>query len=205
MKKLELTKREWRSKFAIKEGELQAVQARNNELSSQISSLKSDTATGSSSQIRSLTERAIAAEKRAQTASNQLASLEERLAEYQARYGQAESKWEARVKEYENRLRIAGEKIKTEKQGGKERALQLEAQVRWVSSVYVSSSRILTDIVESWRSKYKKREKGTSEQKVWLRVRRICCLDTRNEGGERRGDEPFPLLLYYIMGSRIIR
>nr|KIR89442.1 hypothetical protein I308_00449 [Cryptococcus tetragattii IND107] len=130
VKKLELTKREWRSKFSIKEGELQAVQARNNELSSQISSLKSDTATGSSSQIRSLTERAIAAEKRAQTASNQLASLEERLAEYQARYGQAESKWEARVKEYENRLRIAGEKIKTEKQGGKERALQLEAQVR---------------------------------------------------------------------------
>nr|KIR49936.1 hypothetical protein I312_01030 [Cryptococcus bacillisporus CA1280] len=130
VKKLELTKREWRSKFAVKEGELQAVQARNNELSSQISSLKSDTATGSSSQIRSLTERAIAAEKRAQTASNQLASLEERLAEYQTRYGQAESKWEARVKEYENRLRIAGEKIKTEKQGGKERALQLEAQVR---------------------------------------------------------------------------
>lgn len=204
MKKLELTKREWRSKFAIKEGELQAVQARNNELSSQISSLKSDTATGSSSQIRSLTERAIAAEKRAQTASNQLASLEERLAEYQTRYGQAESKWEARVKEYENRLRIAGEKIKTEKQGGKERALQLEAQVRCVSSVYVSSSRILTDIVESWRSKYKKREKGTSEQKVWLQVRRICCLDTRNEREERRGDESFPLLLYYIMGSRII-
>ncbi|EAL21033.1 hypothetical protein CNBD4090 [Cryptococcus deneoformans B-3501A] len=130
VKKLELTKREWRSKFAIKEGELQAVQARNNELHSQISSLKSDTASGSSSQVRSLTERAIAAEKRAQTASNQLASLEERLAEYQTRYGQAESKWEARVKEYENRLRIAGEKIKTEKQGGKERAVQLEAQVR---------------------------------------------------------------------------
>lgn len=76
MKKLELTKREWRSKFAIKEGELQAVQVRNNELHSQISSLKSDTISGSSSQIRSLTERAVAAEKRAQTASNQLASLE---------------------------------------------------------------------------------------------------------------------------------
>lgn len=44
--------------------------------------------------------------------------------------GRAEDKWEARVKEYENRLRIAGEKIKTEKQGGKERAVQLEQQVR---------------------------------------------------------------------------
>jgi len=36
------------------------------------------------------------------------------------------------VREYESRLRIAGEKIKTEKQGGKERALQLENQVRCV-------------------------------------------------------------------------
>ena len=44
----------------------------------------------------------------------------------------AEGKWEARVREYENRLKIAGEKIKTEKQGGKERAAQLESQVRYV-------------------------------------------------------------------------
>lgn len=52
------------------------------------------------------------------------------MAEIQARAGQAEDKWAARVREYENRLKIAGEKIKTEKQGGKERALQLEGQVR---------------------------------------------------------------------------
>lgn len=50
----------------------------------------------------------------------------------QGKAGKAEDKWEARVKEYENRLRIAGEKIKTEKQGGKERAMQLESQVRYV-------------------------------------------------------------------------
>ncbi|WVQ72827.1 hypothetical protein IAR50_002388 [Cryptococcus sp. DSM 104548] len=130
VKKLEITKREWRSKFALKEGELDALKSRNAELSSQLSTLKTGSSTESSSQLRSLSERAQAAEKRAQTASNQLAALEERLAEYQGRYGQAESKWEARVKEYENRLRIAGEKIKTEKQGGKERAMQLEAQVR---------------------------------------------------------------------------
>jgi hypothetical protein len=54
------------------------------------------------------------------------------MAELQGKSGLAENKWEARVKEYENRLRVAGEKIKTEKQGGKERALQLEAQVRCV-------------------------------------------------------------------------
>ena len=54
------------------------------------------------------------------------------MAEQQSRAGQAEDKWAARVKEYENRLRIAGEKIKTEKQGGKERARNLEEQVRFV-------------------------------------------------------------------------
>lgn len=79
-----------------------------------------------------MTERAQTAEKRAQAAHNQLAQLEAQLAELQAKGGQAEYKWDARVKEYENRLRIAGEKIKTEKQGGKERARELESQVRYV-------------------------------------------------------------------------
>lgn len=65
--------------------------------------------------------------------------FEQRLAELQAKSGQAENKWEARVKEYENRLRIAGEKIKTEKQGGKERARELEAQVRYVDCIFVST------------------------------------------------------------------
>jgi hypothetical protein len=48
----------------------------------------------------------------------------------QSKAGLAESKWEARVREYENRLRVAGEKIKTEKQGGRARAQELEVQVQ---------------------------------------------------------------------------
>lgn len=109
------------------------LQARNTDLAKQISSLQalsSSEGHQSSSQVRSLTERAANAEKRCTHLSSQIAQLEAKLAEIQARSGQAENKWEARVKEYENRLRIAGEKIKTEKQGGKERAVQLEAQVR---------------------------------------------------------------------------
>lgn len=86
----------------------------------------------SNSHIRSLTDRAERAEKRAQSATNQLAQLEERMATMQAKTGVADDKWEARVREYENRLRIAGEKIKTEKQGGRERAMQLEGQIRSV-------------------------------------------------------------------------
>jgi hypothetical protein len=44
------------------------------------------------------------------------------------------SKWEARVREYEKRLREAGEMIKVEKQGGKERVADLEQQLRSVTS-----------------------------------------------------------------------
>jgi hypothetical protein len=150
VRKLEATRVQWRAKYATKEGELDAAkvsqsssffildgrasrtetdkQARNADLSRQLSSATHSST--DSTQIRSLTERALSAEKRAQHASNQLGLLEAKLAEIQGKAGRAEDKWEARVKEYENRLRIAGEKIKTEKQGGKERAMQLEGQVR---------------------------------------------------------------------------
>ena len=175
VKKLEITRTQWRSKYAIKDGELEAAkvgcgglrrvgrvgtlswislscnealpmipfhaaesyasanltcQARIAELSQQLSGAKASSSTESSTHVRGLTERAAAAEKRAGNATNQLSLLESRIAELQTKAAQAEAKWEARVKEYENRLRIAGEKIKTEKQGGKERAAQLEGQVR---------------------------------------------------------------------------
>lgn len=45
----------------------------------------------------------------------------------------ADSKWEARVKEYETRLRAAEEKVKRERQGYKERVLELENQIKCVS------------------------------------------------------------------------
>ncbi|EIW73667.1 hypothetical protein TREMEDRAFT_26645 [Tremella mesenterica DSM 1558] len=131
VKKLELTRMQWRQKYALKEGELDAVKTKNQELLRQLSSPSNLSASPpQTAQLRSLHERCSSAEKRESVAKRQLADLEARVAEMQARAGQAEAKWEARVKEYENRLRIAGEKIKTEKQGGKERAAQLEGQVR---------------------------------------------------------------------------
>lgn len=110
------------------------VQSRTTDLNRQLTSTTSTHSLNDNAQIKTLTDRALAAEKRANHSSNQLALLEAKLAELQSKSGKAEDKWEARVREYENRLRIAGEKIKTEKQGGKERALQLEGQVRWVFS-----------------------------------------------------------------------
>ena len=109
-------------------------QSRSTDLNRQLTSTTSAHSINDNAQIKTLQDRALAAEKRANHSSNQLALLEAKLAELQSKSGKAEDKWEARVREYENRLRIAGEKIKTEKQGGKERALQLEGQVRWVIS-----------------------------------------------------------------------
>jgi hypothetical protein len=42
----------------------------------------------------------------------------------------ADAKWEARVKEYEARLRAAEERVKRERQGGKERVGELEGNVK---------------------------------------------------------------------------
>ena len=57
----------------------------------------------------------------------------------------ADNKWEARVKEYETRIKQAEEKVKRERQGGKERAIELETQARyaielrpWVKAVLPS-------------------------------------------------------------------
>lgn len=111
-------------------------QVRNTELSHQLAGAKAGSSTSDTSSLRSLTERAQAAGNGGQNSTKQLALLEQKLAELQAKNGQAENKWEARVKEYENRLRIAGEKIKTEKQGGKERARELEGQVRYADRAW---------------------------------------------------------------------
>ncbi|KAG2348231.1 hypothetical protein BDR05DRAFT_506813 [Suillus weaverae] len=42
----------------------------------------------------------------------------------------ADQKWEARVKEYETRLKAGEEKYKRERQGAKERVLEFENQMR---------------------------------------------------------------------------
>lgn len=129
VKKLELARTQWRTKYAAKEGELEAAKARCAELQKEVTDARAAAGgTEDAALLRSLTERAQAAEKRATQARNDVSQLEARLSEIQNRSSRAEEKWEARVKEYENRLRIANEKVKTEKQGGKERVLQLEKE-----------------------------------------------------------------------------
>ena len=65
-------------------------------------------------------------------AQNQLAAAEEKMAAMNQKTTAADSKWEARVKEYESRLRAAEEKVKRERQGYKERVVELETQIKCV-------------------------------------------------------------------------
>lgn len=140
-----------------------------------MSGVKAGSSTSDSTSLRAATERAQNAEKRAQNATNQLAMLEQRLAEMQAKSGLAENKWEARVKEYENRLRIAGEKIKTEKQGGKERARELEAQVRCVGHC-PADSLVADETIGSWRYRWSRRDGGISGPRESWRLQPTSCL-----------------------------
>ncbi len=82
--------------------------------------------------------RADNAERRLTNAQNQLAAAEEKMANMNQKTSAADSKWEARVKEYETRLRAAEEKVKREKQGFKERVVELETQIKYV---FLASSR----------------------------------------------------------------
>ena len=86
---------------------------------------------GDSNEVKALMARANNAERRLTNAQNQLAAAEEKMAAMNQKTSAADSKWEARVKEYETRLRAAEEKVKREKQGFKERVVELETQIKY--------------------------------------------------------------------------
>jgi CO dehydrogenase/acetyl-CoA synthase delta subunit len=88
-------------------------------------------------EVRALTARANNAERRVINLQNQLLAAEEKVTSMNQKTTVADNKWEVRVKEYEGRLRQAEEKIKRERQGGKERALELETQARYVFFIAV--------------------------------------------------------------------
>ncbi|KAI0260781.1 hypothetical protein BC834DRAFT_831290 [Gloeopeniophorella convolvens] len=123
------TKTTWRRKLSAKEGELEAVKSTLSELTSQLTALKRP-APGDSNEVKALLARANNAERRLTNAQNQLAAAEEKMATMNQKTTVADGKWEARVREYETRLRAAEEKVKREKQGYKERVLELENQIK---------------------------------------------------------------------------
>ncbi|KAB5588769.1 Microtubule organizer protein 1 [Ceratobasidium theobromae] len=127
------TKQGWKKKLIVKEGELDALRAHNDDLLIQIRQLRrtsSGEGVAAGTEIRSLSARAQNAERRLQNAQNQLAAAEERFSQQSERNASSEIKWEARVKEYEARVKAAEEKVKRERQGAKERAAELENAIK---------------------------------------------------------------------------
>src|SRR5258708_38652121 len=124
--------------------------------------------------------RANNAERRLANAQNQLAAAEEKMATMNQKTTVADGKWEARVKEYENRLRAAEEKVKRERQGYKERVLELETQIRYASEL--KNVRILADLFGSDPCRDKENS-PTSVTSNWLTLRPRCHKSLRRPHG----------------------
>jgi chromosome segregation ATPase len=119
----------WRRKFTAKDGEIEGLKATNAELTSQLVTARRPTQ-GDSQETKTLLSRAVNAEKRLVVVQNQLLLSEEKISNINQKTTAADQKWEARVKEYETRLKAGEEKYKRERQGAKERVLELENQMR---------------------------------------------------------------------------
>jgi len=120
---------------------------------------------GDSNEIKALMIRANNAERRLANAQNQLAAAEEKMAAMNQKTAATDSKWEARVKEYETRLRAAEEKVKRERQGYKERVLELENQVKCVFGWPYGSNVVLIGPFVKVSTKTK-RSRGEAESTV---------------------------------------
>ncbi|KIY62153.1 hypothetical protein CYLTODRAFT_361928 [Cylindrobasidium torrendii FP15055 ss-10] len=123
------TKTQWRRKFAQKDGEIDSLRTANQEMATQLSGMKRP-GHADPMELRSLSTRAVNAERRLNHAQNQLSTTEEKLAQLSKKSLAADTKWEARVKEYETRLKAAEERVKRERQAGKDRVSELENSIK---------------------------------------------------------------------------
>lgn len=144
VRKVELVKTQWRNKLSQKQGELESLQAKHADVAAQLNEMKGTARAESTNDSKSSNTRISTLERRLNNAMNQIATYEEKLNSARSKMSTAESRWDVRVKEYESRLKAAEEKVKAEKQGGKERAAQLDMQVEQVQlSQSVCCRRIL--------------------------------------------------------------
>ncbi|EMD34205.1 hypothetical protein CERSUDRAFT_55205 [Gelatoporia subvermispora B] len=151
LKVLAEAKAAWRKKMAMKDGELEAHKVTVSELQAQLISARKP-GQADPLEVRALTQRVTNAERRVTNLQNQLAASEEKITLMNQKTTVADSKWEVRVREYETRMRAAEEKVKRERQGGKERALELETQIKsYQRQIEIAQKRVaqLNEIIES--------------------------------------------------------
>jgi hypothetical protein len=185
-----------------------SAQTTLSDLTAQLAILKRPTP-GDSNEIKALMIRANNAERRLANAQNQLAAAEEKMAAMNQKTTAADSKWEARVKEYEARLRAAEEKVKRERQGYKERVVELETQIKCVRrcfplalarGVHMPSNAVLLILVSlfffclgHYRDKGKSLISGISS---WLSSRPRCRTRWR-----RQHDSPHNPYFFFFFTS----
>lgn len=122
VKSLAEAKQGWKRKFAMKEGEIDALKSLKDKLESELSALKRPIP-GETIELKALRARADNSDKRLTNVLNQLASAEQWKGDMQA-------KWDARVKEYETRIKAADERVKRERQGAKESRAEQENRLK---------------------------------------------------------------------------
>ena len=123
----------------------QLIKATNTELTSQLA-ISRRPAHGDSQETKTLLSRAVNAEKRLVVVQTQLLLSEKKMANINQRTASADQKWEARVKECETRLKAGEEKYKRERQGAKERVLELENQIRSVVPPFTHTTLFFVDV-----------------------------------------------------------
>ena len=156
------------------------VQSNLSDLTSQLAILRRP-APGDSNEVKALMTRANNAERRLANAQNQLAAAEEKMGAMNQKTTAADSKWEARVKEYENRLRAAEEKVKRERQGYKERVLELENQIKYAPELNMLGYQLSYIFCSG---PYRDRENSpTSVTTNWLTLRPRCHKSPRRPHG----------------------
>ena len=122
VKNLAEVKQGWKRKFASKEGELEALKSVKDKLEAELSALKRPVP-GDTIELKSLRTRADNTDKRLTNVLNQLAAAEQWK-------GDMQTKWDARVKEYETRIKAADERVKRERQGAKESRAEQESRIK---------------------------------------------------------------------------
>ncbi|EJU05899.1 hypothetical protein DACRYDRAFT_86834 [Dacryopinax primogenitus] len=140
-------KAKWRRQYSTKEGELDALKASNTELMNQVNAIRKGTSEAPS-ELRALSARAVNAEKQLSVLQNRLRAAEEAAMQANENKGMTESKFAARVREYETREKASAEKIKRERQGAKEMEATLRAQIDQLRAQQEQTERRLNQLRE---------------------------------------------------------
>ncbi|GJN94269.1 hypothetical protein Rhopal_007343-T1 [Rhodotorula paludigena] len=169
------TQRQWRQRVQQKSLELEQARAEVSSLQSQLTSLRrspnpnspnpSSSSSPSSTSEATLRSRLSAAqastatlERRLGATQAQLGDAEARLGEQRGKYGVAEGKWEARVRELEQRCRAAEERVKRERQGAKERMEELRGESRRLEGELADAQRRGTQLDDVLRQRQQQQQ-----------------------------------------------